>query len=205
MATFGYFGFGSLVNRHTLRTNYVHQMPARLKGWRRHWQDRIGNPDPDMGMENFDPHVAMLSIHRDEDCVLDGVLVIDHLQNLPALDKREFGYSRHPIVLGDDLELPSHDPSVELPEKIFVYVADNPQAFAGDGVLLQSYCDAVLQGYLHHFGEAGIEHFVSTTRGFERMLVQDRESPLYARDVQLTTDERVLIDRALSATAVRLA
>lgn len=195
MDTIGYFGFGSLVNRQTLRTDYLHQVPARLKGWRRHWQGRT---------ENLDPDVALLSIHRDEACSLDGVLVIDHAQNLAALDERERGYRRHRVAAGD-LELLALDPAVNPPEDIYVYVAENPHEIAGEGALLQSYCDAVLQGYFHHFGEAGVEHFVATTRGFERMLIRDRDEPLYPRGVQLTADEQVLFDRALARAGIRFA
>ena len=39
-ALIAYFGYGSLVNRATLRTNVVGAGRARLKGWRREWQGR---------------------------------------------------------------------------------------------------------------------------------------------------------------------
>ena len=61
----GYFGFGSLVNKHTLRTSYVEIVPATLKGWRRHWQARTDTLEQD---------VALLSIHRDVSCNIKGIL-----------------------------------------------------------------------------------------------------------------------------------
>jgi hypothetical protein len=36
----GYFGYGSLVNRATLRTEILAAIPARLNGWRRTWRPR---------------------------------------------------------------------------------------------------------------------------------------------------------------------
>lgn len=33
-----YFGYGSVVNRATLRTSIVDPIPARLSGWRRYWR-----------------------------------------------------------------------------------------------------------------------------------------------------------------------
>ncbi|MEK1890750.1 MAG: gamma-glutamylcyclotransferase, partial [Phyllobacterium sp.] len=51
-----YFGYGSLVNRQTLRTEIVDAVPARLHGWRRLWR-----PRPDM--PGFP--AALLSIRRE--------------------------------------------------------------------------------------------------------------------------------------------
>ena len=81
----GYFGFGSLVNQDTLRTSYVDIVPAKLKGWRRHWQARTGP---------LSKEVAMLSVHEDEQCDILGALVIDRSENLPSVDEREAGYTR---------------------------------------------------------------------------------------------------------------
>ena len=39
-----YFGYGSLVNRATLRTEIVDMVPARLSGWRRCWRHRPDMP-----------------------------------------------------------------------------------------------------------------------------------------------------------------
>ena len=72
----GYFGFGSLVNRETLRTSYVDTIPARLHGWQRHWQGRqaVG-----------DQSVVLLSIHGHAKTHIDGMLVIDRIENLDAV------------------------------------------------------------------------------------------------------------------------
>ena len=47
-----YFGYGSLVNRTTLRTDYVAAQPVRLNGWRRCWRPRA-NGDPRRSSAKF--------------------------------------------------------------------------------------------------------------------------------------------------------
>lgn len=181
----GYFGFGSLVNRHTLRTSFVDVIPATLKGWRRHWQDRsIG----------FASEIALLSIHRDPSTELKGVLVIDRLENLAAVDEREEGYTRH-LLTPEDLIVA--DPS-NLPEQLYVYVANQGADVPQPGKLLQSYLDAVLQGFLIEHGPEGVAHFMDTTVGFERGIVEDRLQPFYPRSVQLSEDEIILFDNQIA-------
>ena len=180
----GYFGFGSLVNKHTLRTRYVDIVPATLNGWRRHWQARTDTLEQD---------VALLSIHQDAQCSIKGMLVIDLRENLPLVDEREFGYSRLRLE-ADHLELPEgFDP----PEELYVYVANEAVDVEDTGALLQSYMDAVLQGFRNEYGDDGVMHFVETTTGFDRRILFDRATPLYPRHVSLVDEERALFDQAL--------
>ena len=182
----GYFGFGSLVNRHTLRTSYVDILPAMLKGWRRHWQTSVSEPDRD---------IALLSIHRDSNCDIRGMIVIDREENLPAVDERELGYERVAITTSDLIL----NQNTQLPERLYVYVGLEDGSNREDGDLLQSYIDAVLQGFHLEYGEAGVRHFVETTIGFERKMVADRHAPQYPRAVKLTEPQRMLIDAELGA------
>ena len=181
----GYFGFGSLVNKHTLRTSYVDIFPATLKGWRRHWQARP---------KGFDSEIALLSVHEDDTCSIRGTLVIDRFSNLPLVDKREEDYSRVSLS-PDDLLLPS---GKEFPDRLNVYVGKEPAAGTARGSLLQSYLDAVLQGFYQLYGVDGVEHFMQTTSGFDRPLISDRQSPQYPRHVDLSIKEQTIIDQALS-------
>ncbi|MEM9278829.1 MAG: gamma-glutamylcyclotransferase family protein [Pseudomonadota bacterium] len=185
----GYFGFGSLVNKHTLRTSYLDSVPATLKGWRRHWQARTITLEED---------VALLSIHKDSDCAIKGMMVVDLLENLPLVDEREAGYSRHKLEL-HDLELPT---GFDAPAELYVYVADEAVDTEDTGALLQSYTDAVLQGFRNEYGDEGVWHFTETTRHFERPLIQDRANPLYPRSVDLTPEEADLFDKALEQAGV---
>jgi hypothetical protein len=181
----GYFGFGSLVNRHTLRTDYQDSVPASLKGWRRHWQARS---------IPLDENIALLSIHPDADCVIQGMLVVDLVRNLPLVDEREAGYSRHQLQ-PEDLNLPE---DFNPPASLYVYVADEPLDQPDDGPLIQSYLDAVMQGFHQVYGEEGVHHFVDTTSQFRRQLIRDREVPKYPRSVTLEPGQAALFDRVLS-------
>ena len=180
----GYFGFGSLVNKHTLRTSYVDIIPATLTGWRRHWQART---------KLIEENVALLSIHRDPTCSIKGMLVVDLLENLPLVDEREEGYSRHQLD-ASALHFPDE---FDAPEELYVYVANEATDVEDTGALLQSYMDAVLQGFLNEYGDQGVRHFVETTKGFERPIIADRHQPMYPRNVSLADPEIALFDEAL--------
>lgn len=186
----GYFGFGSLVNKHTLRTSYIDILPASLKGYSRHWQAR--------STAIFDNHISLLSIHRDESCTIKGMIVLDLLENLPLVDEREEGYSRHKLE-PEQLEVASN---VELPEDIYVYIANEVEGVSNNGALLQSYLDAVMQGFKNEYGTDGVSHFVDTTKGFKRSINLDRNAPLYPRDVRLSQDEVTLFDMELRRAGV---
>lgn len=186
----GYFGFGSLVNKHTLRTSYVDIFPASLKGYSRHWQAR--------STAIFDNHISLLSIHPDETRTIKGMIVLDLLENLPLVDEREEGYSRHSLE-HSQLEVSSN---VELPSEIYVYIANEMEGASDNGALLQSYLDAVMQGFRNEYGTDGVSHFVDTTKGFERPINLDRHAPLYPRDVKLSEDEIALFDMELKRAGV---
>lgn len=190
----GYFGFGSLVNRHTLRTDYVDLIPARLNGWRRHWQSRT---------KTLEEQVALLSIHPDPACSIQGLIVIDKQENLPLVDEREVGYNRH-VVSPDQIKpsRPDFD-DADMPDELYVYVAKEDNSIPERGCLLQSYLDAVMQGFRNEFGDDGVSHFVETTAGFEREIILDRDRPRYPRSVNLSDDEMTLFDLSLRAAGVR--
>ncbi|MDJ0614842.1 MAG: gamma-glutamylcyclotransferase [Rhizobiaceae bacterium] len=186
----GYFGFGSLVNKDTLRTSYVDVVPARLKGWRRHWQART---------ETLPQKVALLSIHKEPACDILGLMVVDRLENLPLVDEREEGYSRVKLTPAN-LVLPD---TFSPPQTLYVYVADEVPEVVDDGCLLQSYLDAVMQGFHREHGKEGVQHFVDTTTKFDRPLICDRDNPLYPRSVTLDDGEADLFDRTLKSAGVR--
>lgn len=194
----GYFGFGSLVNRNTLRTEFVGAVPARLNGWRRHWQARTGA----LGQKN----IALLSIHRARDCSINGMLVVDRMANLPLVDEREAGYDRIAVDVSQLEILGAAEPgfqSLEIPGQVFVYVARECNDVPDTGPLLQSYLDAVLQGFRNEFGDQGVSHFIESTSGFERAMITDRNAPLYPRSVMLDEAEKALFDKGLQDAGVR--
>jgi len=182
-----YFGYGSLVNPATHRTPVLGYLPSKLRGWRRAWVAR----------SDWDPArpIALLSASPSgSDTVLDGLLVFDHASSLPSLDEREVGYRRHELSLADldvDLAAPTNTP-------IYIYEALEVSAEPSDGFILQSYLDAVLQGFDAMHGEDAIARFLSTTDNFHTPILMDRHAPHYPRSVKLEERQQVHIDKTLA-------
>lgn len=182
----GYFGYGSLVNRTTHRTDIVDAVPARLIGWQRCWMPRRDT-------SVFD--VAILSVRRRQGAVTDGLLVFDRAENLPQIDERERHYRR--VILEED-ELQFDERSA--PQcAIHVYeIEPDPLLAFGTQRVLRSYLDAVLQGFLFEHGEEGVHRFVAETESFDIGILDDRADPLYQRRVTLSDYEQALLDDAVA-------
>lgn len=192
-----YFGYGSLVNRATLRTEIVDAVPARLSGWRRLWR-----PRPDM--PGFP--AALLSVRVEEGASVDGLLVFDRAENLAAVDAREAHYHRR-TVRHERLEVagsrPCNCPTFVYEAKTELPVMPQPPLMPQPPRILQSYLDAVLQGFLIEHGEAAVRRFIDETEGFDLPILRDRAAPRYPRAVRLEPIERDLFDGLLAATGMR--
>lgn len=187
----GYFGYGSLVNRATLRTEIVTAYPARLSGYRRVWRPRPAHA-PKFG--GIGP--AVLTSQRAEGASIDGLLVIDRLENLPDVDQRENLYRRNDITTSD-LAFVNDAPALDFP--LFVYEQDyEPEEGAAPSPILRSYLDAVMQGFLTVFGEEGLARFISETDGFDLPIHEDRDDPVYPRPVRLADGEAEIFERILA-------
>ncbi|KAB0682095.1 gamma-glutamylcyclotransferase [Aureimonas leprariae] len=184
-----YFGYGSLVNRDTLRTRFLAIRRASVAGWQRFWLPRL-----EVG-------IALLSVRAEPDAAIDGVVVYDLADNLAAVDEREAGYRRR-TVLPQTLSVEA-PPPFDLP--VYIYEAIRPDETAAErhSSILQSYLDAVMQGFLAVHGEAGLRRFVADTQGFETTLIPDRSAPRYPRAVVPQTGETELFDRLLRERGVR--
>ena len=68
--------------------------------------------------------------------------------------------------------------------------------------ILRSYLDAVLQGFLTHFGEDGVLRFVRETDNWEIGVADDRAAPIYPRSVELSRDESVYFDNVLDNAGI---
>jgi cation transport regulator ChaC len=190
----GYFGYGSLVNRDTHGEGVIFASPAFLRGWRRHWQSR--------GLDDVDrAHIALLSVHRYETATIGGMVVVDRRENLEALDRREARYDRIAIPRDEFEILHDHDQEM-IPSEIYLYVGRTETIADPAPLLLQSYLDTVLAGFLREHGEAGLEAFIASTLGFERRIVMDREKPYYARAVAIPADLAFRFDEMLSRAGV---
>lgn len=184
-----YFGYGSLVNKATLRTRFLAIRRAEVTGWRRFWLPREA------------PFAAYLSVRPEPGHPTQGVVVYDLAENLPLVDEREAGYRRVSVDPGE-VRIEGA-PDVEVP--LFLYEALRPEETAADAgsFLLQSYLDAVLQGFLSLYGEEGLRRFVAETDGFEADIVADRETPRYPRSVVLGAGEAALFDGLVWARGAR--
>lgn len=190
-ALVAYFGYGSLINRDTHRTRIVRAVPARLKGWRRLWR-----PRPDM--PGFP--AALLSVRRDPGVWCEGLLIIDRMENLAAVDAREARYRR--VALGPaDLDVAE---GVAGDHPLFVYEAETHlPPHREEPRILQSYLDAVLQGVLREYRAEGVRRFIAETEGFDTVILADRDRPIYPRAVKLGEEEQALFDEALQARGAR--
>lgn len=187
-----YFGYGSLVNRATHKTAVVHAVPARLKGRARHWR-----PRPDM--PGFP--AALLTVLPEPGGDVDGLLVFDKAANLPAIDAREARYERFELS-GAELEIFGDAPAQCT---VYVYQAISYlPPHRQEPRILQSYLDAVLQGFLREHGRAGVERFVSSTRNFHFAVHGDRDDPVYPRAVTLSAFEQDYFDALLAEAGIRI-
>lgn len=186
-----YFGYGSLVNRATLRTKFLGIRRATVTGWRRFWMPRAA------------PVPALLSVRPNDGFQTQGVVVYDRADHLPAVDEREAGYARR-VVRPEHVEI-EEDPAPGVP--LFIYEASPIALDAADvgATILQSYLDAVLQGFLSLYGEDGVTRFVAETDGFETTILADRASPRYPRSVELSAREAQLFDALVLRRGARIA
>ena len=186
-----YFGYGSLMNRQTLRTKFLGIRRAEVTGWRRFWLPRPA------------PQMALLSVRPEEAFRTQGVVVFDRADHLPSVDEREAGYTRR-VVTPDRVAI-EDAPPFAVP--LFIYEADRATPDAADvgARFLQSYLDAVLQGFLMLYGREGVERFVGETEGFETRIVADRARPLYPRSVELQPGEADVFDALVLARGARFA
>lgn len=198
----GYFGYGSLVNRGTLTTRIAAAWPARLKGWRRTWRARpeIGllAPPAPLTALSHGPSPCLLSAHPESGASIDGLLVIDFAENLPAVDAREFRYHRRDLHLRD-LEFATASglsPHMEIALHVYEARVEHPPV-EGPSPILRSYLDTVMQGFYREFGPDGVHRFIAETGAFHMPIHEDRHAPLYPRAVRLSPEEIALFDHAL--------
>jgi hypothetical protein len=181
-----FFGYGSLVNLAT--HDYRNPHKATVRGWRRQWVYAAMRD------------VSFLSVVKDPQSSIQGLVAdVAHI-GWDALDVREVGYNRHKLA---DNALP------DSPFKgVQIYQADpafvDPKAC--EKPILLSYIDCVIQGFLTHFGTDGVTAFFDSTSGWERPVKDDRTTPIYPRAQTLNKAETQLVDghlERLSVTFVR--
>ncbi len=179
MKTPYYFGFGSLVNEHTLPDNTVWHR-ARLSGWRRSWRHPIPG----------EPAWAAMDVVADASAHIEGLVVVGG----PAIDDylvaRESGY-RCLSLRRDQLTLDMDLPDDAMP---CLWVSNSASDNQDELYLMQSYVDVVMAGYLRNFGTKGLQQFIKSTDNWHLPTYNDRQAPRYPRPVCLSDDERGIID-----------
>ncbi|WP_071675950.1 gamma-glutamylcyclotransferase family protein [Nioella nitratireducens] len=169
-----FFGYGSLVNRSTHA--YPRAAQATVTGWARAWK------------KSKLRKVAFLTAVEAHGEEIDGLIAAVPGSDWAALDERERAYDRLPVA-----EIRHSHPT--LPDiQIYRARADHIEHEAGEHVLLLSYLDVVVQGYLREFGVDGAERFFATTHDWTMPICDDRADPVYPRHQNLTNDERAYVD-----------
>lgn len=116
---------------------------------------------------------AFLSVERADTTILG---LTAEASDWAALDERETGYDRH---LHNGTTIYAITPSI---------IEERAQP------ILLSYLDVVIQGFIRTHGPNAVQHFIDTTTGWNRPILNDRAKPLYPRAQVLTQDEQTAVD-----------
>lgn len=180
-----FFGYGSLVNTATHDFENVHAATAR--GWRRAWRHTALR------------EVSFLTAVPDSLSRIEGLIASVPGSDWAALDEREHAYDR----LGASHQV---DHAAGHPLDIAIYaIAPERHGPPSDGhPILMSYLETVLQGYLHRFGPAGVQGFISTTDGWEAPIRDDRAAPVYPRHQRISAEEGAMFRDLLTDIGARI-
>jgi hypothetical protein len=176
-----FFGYGSLVNLAT--HGYANPRIATLPGWRRVWQRATTR------------EVAFLSVAPDPDSAIDGIVADVPGGDWTALDTREHAYTRVDVTTAVGTGTPTA--VYRVPDQLIAKGGTKP-------VILLSYLDVVVQGYMQIYGPAGADHFFATTHGWDAPVLNDRDAPRYPRHQRLAESQRFAIDAHLRRRDVTL-
>lgn len=179
-----FFGYGSLVNRSTHA--YPRATRATVTGWARAWK------------KSKLRRVAFLTAVEAHGEDIDGLIAAVPGADWIALDERERAYHRLPV---DEIRH-DHPPLPDI--QIYRARPDHIEEDVGEHVMLLSYIDVVVQGYLREFGAEGADRFFATTHGWDMPICDDRIEPVYPRHQALTQEERAFVDDRLRRLDVNL-
>lgn len=176
-----FFGYGSLVNRHTHA--YPDAQPVTIRGWRREWRMARSLSR------------TFLSAVPDARAQIDGLVARVPDNDWAALDLRETGYGRHALS-ADAFAYGSARPA-----QIYAIAPQDAQPPSHAAPIKLSYLDVVVEGFALEFGPDGVTRFFDTTTGWGPVL-DDRAAPLYPRARPVAPDLRALIDAWLAQLGV---
>lgn len=180
-----FFGYGSLVNSAT--HDFADPHPAVLTGWARAWRHTDLRP------------VAFLTAVPAPHTRIDGMIARVPKGDWKALDQREWAYDRVPATTAVTHGLPGK------PEVAVYAVPEHRHTVPSDRYpILLSYLDVVVQGFLRHYGEDGVDRFFDTTLGWDSPILNDRATPKYPRHQQLSAAETACVDARLRHLGVQI-
>ena len=180
-----FFGYGSLVNRDT--HDFTPVQRSRIAGWRRVWHRAPVRP------------AAFLSVVRDPDATIDGVIAPVPNDDWHALDTREYAYDRVIVT-----EAVTHAAKDVRDISIYAIPPHESAPPDEDHPILLSYVDAVIQGYLREFGEGSATQFMHNTEGWSTSVRNDRDAPIYPRAQVLSALERDFVDDMLVSVGAKV-
>lgn len=200
-----YLGYGSLINDAT-RPPESRAFPGRLSGYQRGWRVRS---------QGLVQNRCALTVWPAPDAAMDAVLLVEPMENLPAVNKRERNYDRLIMQAGAFEHMTGQgapnpaDPALAAgpaPDlaNAAIYQARAERFGWGDSEhpILQSYLDTVMLGVMNHFGAVGLARFIAETDGWEAPILRDRMEPFYPRAARLDGAVRELIDASLAKAGV---
>lgn len=179
-----FFGYGSLVNRHT--HDYPDARAASVRGFRRVWRHTKLR------------EVAYLTVEEAPGHEIDGLIASVPGGDWAALDLREAAYQRR-LVAAEDIR---HDHPEVISVEIYQTRAADEAAPSVRYPVLLSYVDTVIAGFRDVFGDEGVTRFFATTDGWDIPVVDDRAAPIYARAIRPDAAVRHRVDEALDGFSV---
>lgn len=180
-----FFGYGSLVNTDT--HSYPDAQKAILTGWRRAWV-RTDRRDV----------VFLTAVRAGPTEKIQGLIAAVPNADWAALDERETGYQRIPSEGSVGHEGQSDT------DIAHYAVAEENMRHDGPHLILLSYLDVVVQGYLNEFGAEGVAAFFETTDGWEVPILNDRNAPRYPRHQVLSLGETAMVDQHLARISAQI-
>jgi len=162
------FGYGSLFSKES-RANTAHTPHASLAtllDFARSWC-----------FEDPEGYCA-LGITQATNNAVNGVLVHVEPHQLPYFDVRETGYRRVDVTQ----QLATRE-LLEQGDTVWTYIIEHPALPCVCHPITQTYLDVVLVGCLE-YGHASAREFMETTDGWERTLINDRDTPIFKRGLR---------------------
>jgi cation transport protein ChaC len=184
-----YFAYGSLVNRHT-RSSTAEAIPVRIAGWVRQWRHCVATSRG---------KACALTAERQPGADIEGVLILDSMENMTKVDEREIGYKREEVRLE---QAGNAAPLAGIETYIYVSAGPHTQWGSSEYPIWRSYLDCVLAGYIDVWGRDGAARFIASTSGWQAPILDDRHAPKYPRAVVLPKPVRNMIEEILEQTGV---